>query len=216
MIKGIIFDMDNTLLQSNINFKLMKSDIFEFLVQNNILSNEFAIHEHTTSTLIEYVRVIGISTDIYESIMDRASKHELSGMRGADLEPDARTLLELLYGKYVLVVITNNSLTAALEALNHTEIAGYFDLIIGREMMSALKPSPSGFYYVMNQFPAIKPDEWISIGDSWIDGKAAQDAGIPFISYRADMDKFHHRGVEPIERMSHLMQLYEYVDRNNI
>ncbi|MEX1030675.1 MAG: hypothetical protein WDZ91_11620 [Paenibacillaceae bacterium] len=69
MIKGIMFDMDNTLLQSNIDFKLMKSDIFEFLIQNNILSNEFAIHEHTTATLIEYVRALGISTDIYESIM---------------------------------------------------------------------------------------------------------------------------------------------------
>ncbi|MEX1030674.1 MAG: HAD family hydrolase [Paenibacillaceae bacterium] len=137
-------------------------------------------------------------------------------MRGAGLEPGAKQLLESLHNKYVLVVITNNSVVAALEALKNTEIAAFFDLIIGREMMSALKPSPSGFHYVMNQFPAIKPDEWISIGDSWIDGKAAQDAGIPFISYRADDDKFRLRGIEPIARMSRLMQLHEYVESNNI
>lgn len=211
MIKGIIFDMDNTLLRSNIDFERMKSDIYEFLIQNHILSTEFAIHEHTTSTLIEYVRAIGIPTDIYESMMDRTSQHELIGMRGAGLEPGAKQLLESIYEKYVLVVITNNSLNAALEALENTEIAGFFELIIGREQMSALKPSPSGFHYVMNQLSTIKPSEWISIGDSWIDGKAAHDAGIPFISYQANTEKMLQRGVQPAQQMDDLIQLLDYL-----
>jgi phosphoglycolate phosphatase len=215
MIKGIIFDMDNTLLQSNIDFKRMKSDIFDFLIQNNILTTEFAIHEHTTSTLIEYVRALGISDDLYESIMDITTKHELIGMKGAGLEPGAKLLLESICEKYVLVVMTNNSLTAATEALENTEIAGFFKLIIGREQMSALKPSPSGYHYVMNRFTTITPGEWLSIGDSWIDGKAAQDAGIPFISYRADVEQMLQRGVHPIAQMNHLLQLIDYLEGEN-
>jgi phosphoglycolate phosphatase len=214
MIKGIMFDMDNTLLQSKIDFKLMKSDIFEFLVRHHILTADFAIDEHTTSTLIEHVRALGISTELYESIMDLTAKHELIGMHEAGLEHGAEQLLDQLHNKYTLVVITNNSLVAALDALTSTGIAHFFDLIIGREMMTALKPSPSGFHYVMDQYPNIKPHEWISIGDSWIDGKAAQEAGIPFISYRADANKLSDRGIEPIEHMDDLMQLQAYVDMN--
>jgi phosphoglycolate phosphatase len=214
MIKGIMFDMDNTLLKSNIDFKLMKSDLFDFLVRHHILTIDFAIDKHTTSTLIEYVRTLGITTELYESIMDRTAKHELIGMHEAGLEQGAKQLLELLYNKYTLVVITNNSFVAASEALTSTGIAHFFDLIIGREMMTALKPSPSGFHYVMDQFPGIKLHEWVTIGDSWIDGKAAQDAGVPFISYRADANKLSDRGIEPIERMDDLMQLYAYVDTN--
>jgi phosphoglycolate phosphatase len=215
MIKGMMFDMDNTLLQSNIDFKLMKSDVFNFLIRHHILMVDFAIEEHTTSTLIEYVRTLGIPAELYESMMDRTAKHELIGMHEAGLEHGAKQLLDSLHNKYTLVVITNNSLVAALDALTRTGIAHFFDLIIGREMMTALKPSPSGFHYVMDQFPNIKPHEWISIGDSWIDGKAAQDAGIPFISYRADATNLSDRGIEPIARMDDLMQLQAYIDTNH-
>lgn len=204
--------MDNTLIQSNINFKLLKSDVFDLLVHHNILSADFPIHEHTTSTLIEYVRATGISDEIYKSMMARTSKHELMGMKDAGLEPGAKEILESLYEKYTLVVITNNSLSAAHAALQHTGIANFFDLIIGREMMSALKPSPSGFHNAMNKFATINPNEWISIGDSWIDGKAAEEAGIPFISYRADAYKMHQRGVKPTAQMSHLMELLDYLE----
>lgn len=36
-IKGIIFDMDNTLLSSKINFAAMKRETYEFVVNNGIL-----------------------------------------------------------------------------------------------------------------------------------------------------------------------------------
>lgn len=204
--------MDNTLIQSNINFKLLKADVFDLLVHHNILTADFPIHEHTTSTIIEYVRAIGISDEIYNSMMASTANHELIGMKDAGLEPGAKEILEILYEKYTLVVITNNSLSAALEAIQHTGIADFFDLIVGREMMSALKPSPSGFHYAMNKFATIHRNEWISIGDSWIDGKAAEEAGIPFISYRANVDKMQERGVHPIAQMSHLMELSDYLE----
>ncbi len=203
--------MDNTLIQSKIDFKQMKSDIFGFLLQSNLLSSDFPIHEHTTSTLIEYVRTLGISDALHESMMARTAQHELLGMKDAGLEPGVKEILTFLYEKYTLVVITNNSLTAALEALENTEITRFFELIVGREQMTALKPSPSGFHYVMNRFASIKPNEWLSIGDSWIDGKTAEEAGIPFISYRADIDKMHQRGIQPTLRMNHMMELLEFL-----
>lgn len=210
-IRGIIFDMDNTILQSKIQFAAMKSDIYQYLRRENVLPDEFPIHNHTTSTIIEHARQRGISEQTYESIMDIAAKHELEGMEGAGLEPGARELLDTLVRDYLLIIVTNNSINAASRALELTEVIDYFDLVIGREKMSSLKPSPSGFQYVLHRYGHIPPDEWISIGDSWIDGRASLDAGIPFISYQTDEAVMRDQGVEPVGQVNHLLDMLQYM-----
>jgi phosphoglycolate phosphatase len=51
-----------------------------------------------------------------------------------------------------LVVVTNNSIGAAEVALRANGIYEYFDLVVGREMMGSLKPSPDGFLVALNMF----------------------------------------------------------------
>jgi phosphoglycolate phosphatase len=210
-VKAIIFDMDNTLLQSNIDFAAMKYGIFKYLLQNNVVKSDFPLQEHTSSTMIEYAKKSGITEEMYEAIMKIAETHELRGMEGAGLEPGVRELLESIYQKYVLVVITNNSYRAAIKALELTSIIGYFDLIIGREQMSSLKPSPSGFNYVKDEFKSIYPNEWISVGDSWIDGKASVEAGIPFVSYKTSNEVMISRGVVPAGQINNISEMLDFL-----
>lgn len=158
-IKGIIFDMDNTLLQSRIDFTAMKEEIFTFLVRNDVLSNDFPIENHTPSTIIGHVRELGISKQIDRGMMDIAVKHELIGMEGAGLERGVNELLNIIHNRYKLVIVTNNAFNAALKALEITGIAHYFDMIVGRDQMTSMKPSPSGFEYVLDEFQHIAPDE---------------------------------------------------------
>ncbi len=209
--KGIIFDMDNTLLQSRIDFAAMKEDIFRHLVGHGMLTERFPLYEHTTSTMLEHAKHAGMDHTLYLSCLNIAEKHEVRGMEGAGLEKGVPELIESLHGKFVLVVVTNNSLSAALKALEVTGIKSYFDSIIGREQMEALKPSPSGFTYALNQFPAIAADEWISVGDSWIDGAASAGAGIPFISYRTSLEAMMDKGVRPIARIDHISEVRKWI-----
>ncbi|ALS22817.1 MULTISPECIES: HAD family hydrolase [Paenibacillus] len=210
-IKGILFDMDNTLLQSNIDFPAMKHDVYRFLVRHKVIPAEFPVQEHTTSTLIEHAKNTGMTDEMYETIIKITEKHELKGMEGAGLEPGVRELLEALYKNYVLVIVTNNSVTAARKALEITQIIAYFDLIIGREHMTSLKPSPSGFHYAKKQFEHISSDEWVAVGDSWIDGKASNDAGIAFISYGTTMEEMIKRGVKPIGQVNNIIEILSFI-----
>lgn len=205
--KGVIFDMDNTLLHSRIDFPAMKNEVYRFLVDRRILPEPFPVAEHTTSTLIEYAKSRGLSEELYEDVMQIAAQHELRGMEGAELERGVVPLLRALRPRCTLAVVTNNSFAAAVKALKETGIAGYFDLIVGREQMSSLKPSPSGFLLVLDTFREIAPWEWISVGDSWIDGKASADAGIPFVWYCSRGGEMHERGVHPIGRIDEIRQL---------
>ncbi|MDF2958806.1 MAG: haloacid dehalogenase [Paenibacillus sp.] len=209
--QGIIFDMDNTLLKSSIDFPAMKHAIFDFLVEKSILPETLAIGQHTTATIIEHARQLQLGAELEQQVWELAAQHELAGMKGAGLESGVRDFLASVHGKFILAVVTNNALPAALQALQETNIAGYFDLIAGREQMSALKPSPSGFQYVLDRFVHIPPAGWISLGDSWIDGKGSNDAGIPFVSYQTDLSVMSSRGVTAIGRINDIQELGQFL-----
>ncbi|KIL40613.1 haloacid dehalogenase [Gordoniibacillus kamchatkensis] len=207
-----MFDMDNTLLQSRIDFAAMKNEIYRYLVELNVLPAAFPVQEHTSSTLIAHARRLGISGSIDETMMATIARHEMLGMEGAGLEPGVEPLLSSLYRRYTLIVVTNNSHAAARKALELTNISRYFDLVVGREQMAVMKPSPAGFDYAKRQYGSIAPDEWISVGDAWIDGKASMDAGIPFVSYRTSMEAMIAKGVQPIGRIDRIGDIMEFIN----
>jgi Predicted hydrolase (HAD superfamily) len=209
-IKGIIFDMDNTLLQSRIDFSKMKQDVYDFLLAEGFLERDLRLTEYTTSMLIEQARRQGLDADRYAETMRITRMHEIVGMTDASLEPEAEWLLSELEGKYVLAVVTNNAEEAATEALTRTGIASRFQLIIGREGMTEMKPGPSGYQEVVKR-TGIAAEQWLSIGDSWIDGKGSIDAGIRFVGYQTKDEELASRGVEPIARLTRLSQLLDTI-----
>ncbi|MFD0681029.1 MULTISPECIES: HAD family hydrolase [unclassified Paenibacillus] len=206
-IQGIIFDMDNTLLKSSIDFPAMKHAIFDFLVDRKVLPGTLSIEQHTTATIIEHAKRLDINVELEQQVWSIASMYELAGMRGAGLEVGVHDFLASIHTKYTLAVVTNNAQSAAMHALQETGIADYLDLIIGREQMTSLKPSPSGFQYVLDHFAQIPSNDWISLGDSWIDGKGSMDAGIPFVSYQTDLSIMKSRGVAAIGRIDEIKEL---------
>jgi len=209
--KGIVFDLDNTLLRSNIDFAKMKQSVFDFLVGRGILAGDFPLREHTIATLIHSARATGrFSPELEREAWDIIVRLERKGMRDADLEPHVREVLAKLHSRLTLVVLTNNARSAALAALERTGVARCFDLVVGREQMAALKPSPSGFRYVLSQYADIAPEQWLAVGDSWIDGKAAQDAGVPFLAYRSDEKQLERHGVKPIGRIESMSDLLAF------
>ncbi|KQL46130.1 phosphatase [Brevibacillus choshinensis] len=206
--KGIIFDMDNTLLKSKIDFPRMKHAIFQVLVENGCCQPEVDWRSHTASQLIEIGRRSAQMTQELEDEMWAAvTAVEKEGMHGAVLEEYAVEVLAELQQRYQLYILTNNASAAAVEALQETGIAHYFSQIVAREQMTELKPSSSGVHYILRQHPEWSVDAWTMIGDSWIDGKAAQDADIRFIAYQSEAQEMERRGVRPYATLSDLREL---------
>ncbi|WP_236575625.1 HAD family hydrolase [Paenibacillus sp. USDA918EY] len=207
-IKGIIFDMDNTLLKSRIDFKAMKNETFHFLVSRGILPQELDITNHTTSTIVEEAMKTHLMTEKLQSEMwEIPRRFEMDGMKDAELEAGVVEILEELKGGYQMAVVTNNSVLAAEIALKDHDILDFFDLVVGREQMKSLKPSPDGFQYILDRCSGISTEEWISVGDSWIDGKASSAAGIKFISYQGDFEKMNRMGVHPYASINDIREL---------
>ncbi|MEC0373732.1 HAD family hydrolase [Paenibacillus chibensis] len=210
-LKGIIFDMDNTLLSSRIDFSAMKEETYQFLVSRNVLPVGMPLQLYTTATVIEEaIRTNRMTGKLIQEVWEIPRKHEVLGMQQAGLEPGTRDILNELKGKYLITIVTNNSVRAAEVALRENHIMDYFDQMIGREMMNSLKPSPDGYLRILNEYkyPA---DEWISVGDSWTDGKASLSAGLRFIAYRADQEKMKQMNVNPSAEIMNLMELMDII-----
>lgn len=210
-VQGIIFDMDNTLLSSSIDFAAMKRDVHARLLEFGVWPATLPVAGHTVSTMLEHARRGGITADMRASVMRTVERYEYEGMQGAQLEPGAAALLAELHGRCVLAVLTNNAERAALRALRDTGVARYFDCIVGRERMEAMKPSPSGYTYIFEQFPSASPGKWLAVGDSWIDGEAARLAGVPFVSYGGNRADMAARGVTPLGHLERLADITSYI-----
>jgi phosphoglycolate phosphatase len=210
-MNGFIFDMDNTLLQSNIDFYKMKKAVFTYLKVEGVLCTDLDWEHKTASQLIEMGRKHPHFFHHEQKIWQLITEIEAEGMLGATLSPDAAAMLRRLRTDgHCLTILTNNAHKAALQVLQELAVADYFDYIAGREQMSELKPSPSGVFAILERFPHIPKERWVLIGDSWIDGKAANEAGVAFLAYQADLEKLKRNQVYC---MAHLNTLSEIPNR---
>lgn len=211
-VAGIMFDMDNTLLRSRIDFASMKQEVYEFLRGNGCLS-ELRLDRYTTSMLIDQALAgKGLDAELTAKLWDIPKRHELAGMQGAGLEPGAVSVLNRLHRRYRLAIVTNNSLEAAGVALRDNGILPLFDVVAGREQMGTMKPAPDGFLHVLRNSD-IPADQWVSVGDSWIDGAGSEAAGIRFIAYQANREQMTERGVKPVAWIEKLEDLNHWLDQ---
>jgi phosphoglycolate phosphatase len=211
--KGIMFDMDNTLLQSRIDFRTMRTDLIKLLVERKYGTMELFEQSQTPAEVIELARQLKAENDLIDldgELWEIVARHEERGMCDVELEEGAYDLLQRLRDRNVLLtVVTNNAVHSAIQALERTEISPCFSLIVGREQMQALKPSPSGVHLVKQRFKTIK--DWLLIGDSWIDGYAAQQGGVPFVAYQAEVGIMEKNDVYPIKYVHHYTELNNWL-----
>lgn len=117
--QAVIFDMDNTLLQSRIDFFQMKKVIFELLHHEQLLPSDFSWMDKTPSQIIELGRKQKRFTSIEAEVWKQVGKVEAEGMEGAALEPHAYALLHRLKTKNKrLTVLTNNAHSAILQSVS--------------------------------------------------------------------------------------------------
>lgn len=92
-------------------------------------------------------------------------------------------LLDYLYEKYPLTIISNGFLETQYKKLNNTRIERYFKYVVLSETVQALKPDKKIFEHALMLNDA-HPEEAIMIGDIFqADILGAQNAGIDQIFY---------------------------------
>lgn len=208
---ALIFDMDNTLLGSHIDFATIRRALITLLHDAGATE---APEETLRLRAIADLVALGVAHDrahgtaLEAQMWKVIEAHEALGLRdAAPLDGSPGVLGELRTRGFRTAVLTNNGRTAALAALQSAGLSDCVETVVARDDVAALKPAGDG---VAEATRRLSPVERVYvIGDSWIDGAAAAAKGALFISYRRAPDDLREHGVRPWRAIMHLAELLD-------
>jgi putative hydrolase of the HAD superfamily len=198
MYKHVFIDLDDTIWDFHANAKLSLQEVYE----NRNLNRYFEDFEHFfiiyAKRNLELWEMYGKGEISKEFLMVERFRHPLALM-GVDndelaiqigdefldilptktmLVPYAIELLDYLFPKYSLTIISNGFVEVQYKKLRSSNIEHYFSHIVLSEAAGALKPDKRIFEYALELNNAIA-SETVMIGDSYTaDIVGARNAGI--------------------------------------
>jgi phosphoglycolate phosphatase len=189
----LIFDFDNTLIDSRINFPQLRATLVDLLGSAGELpAPREALLRVPILDLVELGRQC--SPELAAAMWAAIEAFETEGLKDASAMPHAHRVLAALAARaYRLALLTNNARPATLRILDALDLAQHLDLIVTRDDVPRLKPDPVGVRHIIERLGPVRTA--FLVGDSWIDGLTARAAGIRFVGFGPRRAEAEARGV---------------------
>ena len=183
-VKGIIFDLDGTLIKSKINFLEMKEKIIEYL--NNLgLQPQLEAAKTSTLDLIEFINNRVKDKKLVKKILENVNKImneiELNSLTYIESINGVKEALEFLKSKEIKIgVLTRGCRDYALKSLKKTGLKNLIDYLVARDDVNEPKPNPTSALTLAKKMN-LAPNEILMVGDHILDFLCAKKAGMKFI-----------------------------------
>jgi phosphoglycolate phosphatase len=198
-----VFDLDHTLVSTPLDLAAMALDMRATL-ERRCGPLPTRPERYRVGELIHWCQAH--APDVEKPLWEIALDHERRAMAIATLEPGARAAIDgARAAGFATAVWTNNAREITATALERFGLLGVLDLVVTRDEMRALKPDPDGWRVIAAHFGA--HHDAVVVGDSWVDGVAADAAGIPFVAYRAKDADLERWRITPVTRLTDLAAL---------
>ncbi len=218
MIKIVIFDFDGTLFDTK----------YDLARSVNILLKEYCLNELPVE---EIYKNIGNGADILllksfnfynlmppensiERFLDIYDKEKLKNTKPFD---GIVNVLEKLYRKKILYIITNKDEKNSLEILTYFNLEKYFKRVIGRDTFGIKKPD-SRLIEIVKNFENVNNNEIVIIGDSEIDLTFGKNNNIKVIlvTWGGMSDIDYLKSLKPDYVIDHPYEIIELISKNFI
>ena len=204
----IIFDLDDTLIHSNIDYALMKSRVKSLFDPNYSFTNN--------PTIKELLERLSSQPEILQRAQTIIDEMESDSANVAQTIDFADKLPSILQGLHLQsAILTNNSRHSVDKYLSYDKFKFLSNMgpIITRNDVNAMKPDPSGLNKIIEDFNLQnKKSVVLYVGDSFIDADAAYRAGIRFAlinNRNLDLSSFNSKPWKVFSNLSEFITLIQ-------
>ena len=219
MIKGLIFDMDGTILNTidditdSINYAL-KEYGYPLRTQQEVkdgvgrgainLVEDIVPKEASREDILKVYK-------IYQDHYDKNSANKTAPYEGI------LSLLKNLKDNGFKLAVVSNKHKYLVEALNEKTFRGYFDYAMGEVEGIPIKPEPDMLYMALDNL-GLEKEEVLFIGDSDVDMMTASNAEIISIGvtwgFRSKEVLIKHKAAYIIDRAEQILDIIKDVNQN--
>jgi pyrophosphatase PpaX len=213
-IQLIVFDLDGTLIQSNIDYMGIRDKVREMLI-DLVPPDEFQIIKDTPTTILNLVELVKEKDTVgglYEKAWQIVEEAERIGYEEAKIDDDVHSTLKKLQSEnFDIAIFTNNSRKLTDYGMRKFELDQYTDVVITRDDVEEAKPNPEGLIKTMNHFNK-STEQTIFIGDSWLDAETAQVAGVDFIYFGdSSAPGTRRKNIEVNKVVNNISEILDYI-----
>lgn len=188
-LKGIIFDLDSTLIQAKIDFVDMKTHMITLLEKYGHPSGTLSPTDQTTVQIMENANSewrrqkkpqneCDMLVKEIEQIMNQGELNAIPNLQ--EIEDAAPAIKKLKEMGLKLAILTRSHHAYAVEALKKLGIIDEFDVILGRHETPEPKPYKGAIDHTV-KLMGLTVDDVVMIGDHQIDRDSANNSGCLFI-----------------------------------
>ena len=193
--KAVLFDLDDTLIVSTIDFMKFRRMLIAYLDRMGANMENYSMGDTTVSMIARFeqeLREKATSNEAIDSCLDDIdvllNEIELEKIGGTKAAPGAEELLGLLRDRGVKIgVLTRGSPEYSKKALEISGLAKYVDAVVARDRRSGIAPKPSAESAIeLAKKLGIGLDESVMVGDYSIDFICASNSGVRFYGIASD------------------------------
>ncbi|MHB8565919.1 MAG: HAD family hydrolase [Nitrososphaerales archaeon] len=181
--KAVLFDLDGTLIEFKFKVKESRQAILEMLgLKGHELSKSST--DGRTQTLIDEVeKSAGVDFSKLKLEIHRIlDSFETAAFKEAKVHPGAIDTLRRISSSGILTAVVTNSGRAPVDGLLlHHGFLQYLELVVTRDEVERIKPSPDGILAALQKLE-VEKKEALYVGDSVLDIEASRAAGVKCVS----------------------------------